>query len=49
MQLLEALDRLETAEQHFQEHFRQSVYSLEGVKSVPNGTRELGHRKPQTE
>jgi hypothetical protein len=49
MQLLDALDRLETAERHFEAHFRQSVCSLERVRSVPNGIRDLGRYKSQTE
>jgi hypothetical protein len=49
MQLLDALDRLEAAERHFQDHFRHSVGSLERVKPLRNGTREVGQHKSQTE
>ncbi len=49
MQLLDALDRLEMAERHFQELFRHRVCRLEQVKSVGNGTREVGRYKSETE
>ncbi len=48
MQLLDALDRLEMAERHFQELFRRSLQARAN-QSVPNGTLEVGRYKSKTE
>jgi hypothetical protein len=49
MQLLDALDRLETAERHLQEHSRPDRRSSERFNSIIDGTRQIGQYKSRGE